>query len=105
MSEAVATPQSEASAKVTRDDADLRRIAVVAALICAGSYLTSKIGFAFALQPGSASTVWMPNSILLAALLLTPTRFWWIIVAAAFPASLVSELHSGVPVSMGLSGS
>ncbi|MCM3870394.1 MAG: PAS domain S-box protein [Pyrinomonadaceae bacterium] len=103
MSEAVATPQAEASARVTRDDAGLRQSAVVAVLVCAGYYLTAKLGFAFALHPGSVSTLWMPNSILLAALLLTPTRFWWIIIAAAFPAHLASELHNSVPVSMVLS--
>ena len=90
MSEAVATPQATTNAKVTRDDAALRRTAVVAALVLAGYYLTSKIGFAFALQPGSVSTLWMPNSILLAALLLTPGRFRWIIIAAPVPAHLLS---------------
>lgn len=103
MSEAVATPQATVSAKLTGDDAALRRTAIVAALVCAGYYLTAKVGFAFALQPGSVSTLWMPNSILLAALLLIPKRFWWIAILAAFPAHLAAELQSGVPATMVLS--
>ena len=103
MSEAVATPQDTASAKVTRDEAALRRTALIAALVCAGYYFTAKIGFAFALQPGSVSTLWMPNSILLAALLITPRRFWWIVILSAFPAHLAAEFQSGVPTAMVLS--
>ena len=81
----------------------LRRTVVVALLVAAGYYLTAKIGFAFALQPGSVSTLWMPNSILLAGLLLVPTRFWWLILVAACPAHFASEFQSGVPTAMILS--
>jgi PAS domain S-box-containing protein len=66
-------------------------------------YLTAKIGFEFALQPGSVSTLWMPNSILLAGLLLTARRWWWLVILAAFPSHLASELQSGVPTPMVLS--
>jgi PAS domain S-box-containing protein len=76
---------------------------VVAFLVAFGYYLTAKIGFAFALQPGSVSTLWMPNSILLAGLLLVPKRFWWLILVAACPAHLASEIQSGVPTAMVLS--
>jgi PAS domain S-box-containing protein len=103
MSEAVATPQPTAARNLTSDTAAVRRTAVVAALVCGGYYLTAKIGFAFALQPGSVSTLWMPNSILLAALLLIPKRLWWIAILAAVPAHFAAELQSGVPVTMVLS--
>src|SRR5881392_557719 len=103
MSEAVATPRPTVSAKLTSDAAALRRTAFVAALVCAGYYLTAKIGFAFALQPGSVSILWMPNSILLAGLLLTPKRWWWLVVVAAVPAHFAAELQSGVPTAMVLS--
>jgi len=45
----------------------------------------------------------MPNSILLAGLLLTPIRWWWLVVLAVLPAHLASELSSGVPTTMVLS--
>ncbi len=88
------------SAEATRDDSSPRRTALAALLVCAGYYLTAKVGFAFALQPGSVSTLWMPNSILLAALLLTPRRSWWFILLAAAPAHFAAELQSGVPTLM-----
>jgi PAS domain S-box-containing protein len=80
-----------------------RRGLVVAILVAIGYYITAKIGFAFALQPGSVSTLWMPNSILLAGLLLVPRRYWWLIIIAACPAHLASEVQSGVPTTMILS--
>ena len=73
MSDVVMSRASQAShrpAEGSRDDAVLRRTLLVALLVAVGYYLTAKIGFAFALQPGSVSTLWMPNSILLAGLLL-----------------------------------
>lgn len=103
MSEAVATRSGDARAGTTLDDARLRRTVVVALLASAGYYLTAKIGFAFTLQPGSVSALWMPNSILLAALLLTPPRSWWAVLLAALPAHFAAELQSGVPVAMVLS--
>ena len=90
-------------AETRRVDAVLRRTLVVAVLVGGGYYLTAKIGFAFALQPGSVSTLWMPNSILLAGLLLVPKRSWWIVLLAACPAHFASEMQSGVPTAMILS--
>jgi PAS domain S-box-containing protein len=88
--------------EINRDSAATRRNLLVALLVAAGYYLTARIGFAFVLQPGSVSTLWMPNSILLAGLLLVPRRSWWLIVVAAFPAHLASEIQSSVPTAMAL---
>jgi hypothetical protein len=41
-----------------------------------------------------------PNALLLACLLLAPTRRWWLLILAAFPAHLLAELQGGVPVAM-----
>jgi PAS domain S-box-containing protein len=90
-------------AETSLDNPTLRRTVATALLVAGGYYLTAKIGFAFALQPGSVSTLWMPNSILLAGLLLVPKRSWWIILIAVFPAHLASEIQSGVPTAMLLS--
>lgn len=89
--------------EASRENVLLRRTLVVGLLVAVGYYLTAKIGFAFALQPGSVSTLWMPNSILLAGLLLVPKRYWWLILVAACPAHFASEIQSGVPVAMILS--
>lgn len=103
MSEAVVTPQLSTRKQATSQEASFRRMLCVAAFVCAGYYLTAKIGFTFALQPGSVSTLWMPNAILLATLLLVPMRLWWIVVLAACPAHFAAELQSGIPATMVLS--
>ena len=102
MSDAVLTRAAQARAMATKDPA-LRRTMLIAFLASAGYFVTAKIGFAFALQPGPVSTLWMPNSILLAALLLVPKRSWWMVLLAAFPAHFASEVQSGVPTLISLS--
>jgi PAS domain S-box-containing protein len=62
--------------------------------------LGARIGFALTFQPHPISVFWPPNSILLAALLLTPPRVWWFLLLAAFPAHLIAELQSQVPLTM-----
>jgi PAS domain S-box-containing protein len=100
MSDVVISQASLKPATAYRENAALRRTVLVALLVAVGYYLTATIGFAFALQPGSVSTLWMPNSILLAGLLLVPKRHWWVIVVAACPAHFASEVQSGVPTAM-----
>jgi PAS domain S-box-containing protein len=70
------------------------------ALVFIGYYLGTKIGLALTFQPHPMSVYWPPNSILLAALLLTPPRIWWFLLLAAFPAHLIAELQSQVPLTM-----
>src|SRR5712671_3653075 len=103
MSEVAVNRAGRSRVEASRDKGALRRSVVVALVVAMGYYFTAKIGFAFALQPGSVSTLWMPNSILLAGLLLVPRRSWWIIVVAACPAHFASEIQSGVPTAMVLS--
>jgi len=103
MSDGVMPLARRTPAEASSENAELRRAVVVALLVAVGYYLTAKIGFAFALQPGSVSTLWMPNSTLLAGLLLVSRRYWWIIFVAACPAHFASEIQSGVPTAMILS--
>ncbi len=77
-----------------------RRLAITSVALSAGYYLGARVGFAFTLHPHPISILWPPNAVLLAAMLLTPPRFWWVLVAAAFPAHLAVELESGVPPEM-----
>ncbi|PWT89561.1 MAG: hypothetical protein C5B55_11195 [Blastocatellia bacterium] len=94
------TPQSAPRVKITFKDPVLRRTIVTSLLVSTAYYVTAKVGFEFALQPGSVSALWMPNSILLAGLLLTTPRWWWLVIATTLPAHLASELQSGVPTAM-----
>jgi signal transduction histidine kinase len=71
-----------------------------ALLVAVVYYLGAKLGFAFTFQPHPISTLWLPNSLLLAALLLAPVSSWWVLLAAALPAHLAAELQSGVPLTM-----
>jgi PAS domain S-box-containing protein len=92
------------SKTISRSGEEACRAALLpAVLVSAGYYVTSRIGFAFTLQPGSVSLLWLPNSLLLAGLLLVPTRAWWVVILAAFPAHVASEWQSGVPTGMVLS--
>ena len=68
--------------------------------VFAGYYLGCKIGFALTFQPHPVSVLWPPNSVLVAALLLTPLRLWWFVLLAAFPAHLAAQLQSDVPPMM-----
>ena len=100
MSDLVISQAGFKPVEANRDQSALRRTAAVALLVAVGYYLTAKIGFAFALQPGSVSTLWMPNSLLLAGMLLVPKRYWWLVLVAACPAHFASEVQSGVPTAM-----
>jgi len=75
-------------------------VVAIALFVFASYFLGAKIGFALTFQPHPVSVLWPPNSILLAALLLTPARIWWVVLLAAFPAHLAVQLDSGVPPTM-----
>ena len=71
-----------------------------ALLIALGYYLGAMIGFALTLQPTPVSTLWPPNAILLAGLLLTPLRSWGVVLLSVFAAHMVVQVQSGVPTPM-----
>jgi two-component system sensor kinase FixL len=75
-------------------------VVAIALFVFASYFLGAKIGFALTFQPHPVSVLWPPNSILLAALLLTPVRIWWVVLLAACPAHLAVQLESGVPSTM-----
>src|SRR5215475_11929049 len=74
-----------------------RHLLMVVLCVFAGYYLGCKVGFALTFQPHPVSVLWPPNSILVAALLITPVRLWWFVLLAAFPAHLAAQLQSDVP--------
>lgn len=63
-------------------------------------YIGAKIGFALTFKPHPVAVLWPPNSILMAALLLTPRRMWWVSLVAVLPAHWLVQAQSGVPASM-----
>jgi two-component system, LuxR family, sensor kinase FixL len=76
------------------------RVASIALSVAVAYYAGAKIGFALTFQPHPVSVLWPPNAILLAALLLTPVRIWWVVLLAAFPAHLATQVQSNVPPTM-----
>src|ERR1051325_11525614 len=76
----------------------ITRSNLVALLVGLSYYLGAMIGFALTLPNHSVSTLWPPNSIMLAFLLLQPRQRYWIILLGAFPAHLAIQLQSGVPL-------
>ncbi len=75
-------------------------MAGTALAVFVGYYLGAKIGFGLTFHPHPVSVLWPPNAVLLAALLLSPTRTWWILLVAAFSAHWLVQLQSDVPPRM-----
>ena len=73
------------------------RTLVTGGCVFVGYYLSARLGFALTFRPHPVSVLWPPNSILVAALLLTPLRVWWFVLLAAFPAHCAAQLQSHVP--------
>jgi signal transduction histidine kinase len=76
------------------------RLALAALSVGAAYYIGAKIGFALTFQPHPVSTLWPPNSILFAALILSKPRSWWFLLLAAFPAHLLVQLNADIPSTM-----
>jgi len=70
------------------------------ALVGVAYYVGALVGIALKFPSHSPSALWPPNSILLAALLLLPTRQWWVALLGVLPAHFLGQLPSGVPVVM-----
>ena len=96
-------PKANSRYQLTFSDPTFRNALLTSIVVSITYYITAKIGFQFTLQPGSISTLWMPNALLLAGLLLIPRRWWWLVIVTSLPAHLASELLSGVPAPMVLS--
>ena len=73
----------------------------IAAVVTALAYfIGAEVGFALTFHPHPISALWPPNAVLLAALLLTAVRSWWLIIAAVLPVHLAAEVQAGFPVPM-----
>jgi PAS domain S-box-containing protein len=76
------------------------RLALGVLLAVAAYYAGAYLSIALRAPPAGISIIWPPNAILLAALLLSPPRTWWLYLAAALPAHLhvVANYQPGVPL-------
>ncbi len=69
-------------------------------LVCAGYYIGAEVGLALRFPSSTVSITWLPNAVLLAALLLSSPRRWLIYFLAAFPVHVYTEMQIGFPVSI-----
>ena len=95
----VGTQESHWASLVTRYQHILRPALVVLSVSVA-YFIGAQIGFALTFQPHPVSTLWPPNSILFAALLLSPVRWWWFLLLAVVPAHFLSQLNADIPLPM-----
>jgi len=75
----------------------------LAVCVFLGYYIGARLGLALTFLPQPTSVLWPPNAIMLGALLVVPVSSWWVVLAAALPAHLLSELPHGIPLPMVLS--
>ena len=103
MSELIANKAQPGAHFLASPSAFAFRRAAAALGVAVAYYLGAQIGFALTFQPHPVSTLWPPNSILFAALLLSPVRSWWWLLLSAFPAHLLVQLNADIPITMILS--
>jgi PAS domain S-box-containing protein len=78
------------------------RSAIGPLLTAVGYYVSGVLAISFRFEPGGISAIWLPYGVLLAALVLTPPRRWWIHAALVLPTHLhlVSTFQGPVPLSI-----
>ena len=81
------SPAGDAAAPV-RGGPALRAL-IATGLVCAGYYAGGAIGMELRLVPGGPSEIWLPQGLVLAALLTAPVRRWWLYALAL----LLTHLH------------
>jgi signal transduction histidine kinase len=74
------------------------QLTVAAAAIALSYYVGVQLAIGLTFPPATTTSVlWPPNSILTAALLILPVRYWWVCFAGALPVHLALELGAGIP--------
>ena len=76
------------------------RTALTALLVSAAYYLGGVVGIGLMFPDSPIAIIWPSNAILLAALLLTPVRTWWVYLLAVAPThqNLVANFQPDVPL-------
>ncbi len=97
---AVESPADDAAAPAKGSPALRALIATV--LVCVGYYAGGTIGMGLRLVPGGPSEIWLPQGIVLAALLMAPLRRWWLYSLALLLThmELSAVFNPQLPISM-----
>jgi two-component system, LuxR family, sensor kinase FixL len=66
--------------------------------VAAAYFLGSELGFALRFPPAMTSILWPPNAIVTAALLLTPPKRWWTVLAAVLPVHYLVQSRFDLPL-------
>ena len=84
-----------------RGDA-IRHALIATLLVCGGYYVGGAIGMAMRVVPGGPSEIWLPQGVVLAAMLTAPVRRWWLYSIALLPthAYLTSVYNPHTPATM-----
>src|SRR5207247_11256194 len=75
-----------------------QRVAVLACLVAALSYLVARLGGALIFRPQMVSPLWLGNVLLASVLLLVPRRIWPLLLAAGLAGFFWYDLHAGEPM-------
>ena len=75
---------------------DLPRTVLATFVVALAYGATARLGAALIFPGARVPALWLPNAILLAALLLAPRRDWWLYLAAVLPVHLVALLPLGI---------
>src|SRR5207342_559846 len=68
--------------------------------VAAAYYLGSALGFALRFPPAMTSILWPPNAIVTAALVLTPPKRWWTVLAAVLPVHYLVQRRFDLPLAL-----
>jgi PAS domain S-box-containing protein len=74
------------------------RLALSVLLVCAGYYIGALAGKSLRFPSSNLALIWPPTAILLSALLVVPTRTWWIYLLAVAPVHVLVQAQDDVPV-------
>ena len=73
---------------------------VAAASVSVAYFLGAQFGLLLRVPGATPSVLWPPNALLTCALLLVPTRYWWVCVLAVVPAHLTLSVGTDWPIPM-----
>jgi two-component system, LuxR family, sensor kinase FixL len=60
--------------------------------LAAGYYATAQLGEALGFPNAPVSALWLPNALVMGALLIAPRRYWWFYLLVILPAHLIAQL-------------